>query len=474
MTAPKIMIVVLDGLRPDLVTRQIMPVLRTHLDRAATYPESRCVFPSQTRVNATALGAGAQPRATGVVMNKLFDANVFADKVMQTGRLADVDAAEQAYGGRFIDAQTLGDSVHAAGLKLAVVSSASAGATHFVNPHAKQNGQISLCLRNWDLSKPANVAKDILERFGPIADEGFPNAGRLKQQTTMLLEGIIPTYKPDVVINWYNEPDWTQHKKGLGSPEAVAALQALDGELARLFTKLPNTNFIITSDHGHITGRERVDLAAQFEGAGFPFRPEQIAPMAASLGSIGGLWVRGGDAGLLDGAVTWLSEQPWCAAVFAESESDRVFSRTVLGNDHPRSPAVFYTMRSDDTENAHGIPGNGYFGSNIQVGGSFHGGPSRWEMNNLLALSGPGIVEAKALTAPAGICDIAPTVLHLLGLEPTPTMNGRILWEALGTPKDEASYDTQTCNYGGARRTIRTARQGGASYFMELILETEA
>lgn len=473
MTAPKIVIVVLDGLRPDLVTPHHMPVLRAHLDRSATYTESRCVFPSQTRVNATALGAGAQPRATGVVMNKLFDTNIFADKMMHTGRLADVAAAEQAYNGRFIEPQTLGDAVHNAGLRLAVVSSASAGATHFVNPHAEQNGQISLCLRNWGLSKPESVARDILERFGPITEDGFPNTARLQQQTTILLEGVIPTYKPDVVINWYNEPDWTQHKKGLGSPEAVAALQALDAELSRLFTELPpDTTFIITSDHGHITGRERIDLSSQFEGAGFPFRPDQMAPMAGSLGSVGGLWIRGGDTGLLDDVTMWLSEQPWCAAVFSAATNDRAFSRTLLGNDHLRSPAVFYTLRSDGTENAHGIPGSGFFGSDIDVGGSFHGGPSTWEMNNLLSLSGPAISRTGALPHPAGICDIAPTVLHLLGLDPAPSMSGRILSEALGMPEDEPDYQTQSCNYGGVRRTIRTARQGKAAYFMELTLGT--
>lgn len=474
MTAPKIMIVVLDGLRPDLVTQEDMPILRAFLERAATYANSRCVFPSQTRVNATALGAGAPPRASGVVMNKQFDANIFADKVMHTGMLADVTAAEEAYSGRFVDAVTLGDALSAAGLTFSVVSSASAGTTHLVNPHADRNGQISLCLRDWGLSRPADVADDMLERFGPVEKAGFPNSGRLHQQTTILLEGIIPDYSPDVVLNWYNEPDWTQHKKGLGSAEAVGALKSLDEELDRLFTALPDTTFIITSDHGHITGRERIDLPAGLDAAGIPFRPAGGLALAASLGSVGGLWLRDGDNSRVRDAITWLTEQTWCAAVFADSPQANAFPRSMLNNDHARSPAIFYTMRSDDEANVNGIPGSGCFASDIEVGGSFHGGPSKWEMSNLLALAGEGIGASASLTEPAGICDIAPTVLHLLGLPKTATMTGRVLREALGEAMSEPVIDSETLSYGGTRRTIRTARLDGAVYFLDLTLAAEA
>jgi predicted AlkP superfamily pyrophosphatase or phosphodiesterase len=100
MPLPASIIFVFDALRRDMITDELAPNLRDFIDGGSDFPSSRCVFPSVTRVNASALACGAAPGATGVVANKFYDATVFQDKVVHTGLYDHVQAAEQAYGGR--------------------------------------------------------------------------------------------------------------------------------------------------------------------------------------------------------------------------------------------------------------------------------------------------------------------------------------------------------------------------------------
>jgi len=42
----RVLIVVFDGLRPDMVTEETMPTLRRFADEGVWYPNARAVFPS--------------------------------------------------------------------------------------------------------------------------------------------------------------------------------------------------------------------------------------------------------------------------------------------------------------------------------------------------------------------------------------------------------------------------------------------
>ena len=67
--AGPVVIVVMDGLRPDSVVEADMPNL-TRLARAGTFfSNHHPVYPSTTEVNGTALATGARPGHSGVVAN---------------------------------------------------------------------------------------------------------------------------------------------------------------------------------------------------------------------------------------------------------------------------------------------------------------------------------------------------------------------------------------------------------------------
>src|SRR5262249_9936350 len=60
------MVLVLDGLRPDAITPEETPNLWRLRQEGVSFPNSHSVFPTVTRVNATAIGTGTLPDRNGV------------------------------------------------------------------------------------------------------------------------------------------------------------------------------------------------------------------------------------------------------------------------------------------------------------------------------------------------------------------------------------------------------------------------
>src|SRR4029450_11766035 len=72
-TGPRLVIVfVVDGLRPDSITREDTPTLFRLRAEGGSFASSHAVFPTVTRVNAAALSTGAQPGTNGLLGNQLY------------------------------------------------------------------------------------------------------------------------------------------------------------------------------------------------------------------------------------------------------------------------------------------------------------------------------------------------------------------------------------------------------------------
>src|SRR6266487_3934615 len=69
---PALVVLIIDGLRPDSITPGVMP----NLDRLKTtgvwYTQSHSVFPTVTRVNAASIATGTLPSRHGIVSNALY------------------------------------------------------------------------------------------------------------------------------------------------------------------------------------------------------------------------------------------------------------------------------------------------------------------------------------------------------------------------------------------------------------------
>lgn len=482
MRLPASIIFVFDALRRDMITDELAPNLRDFIDSGSDFPSSRCVFPSVTRVNASALACGAAPGATGVVANKFYDATVFQDKVVHTGLYDHVQAAEQAYGGRFVSAVTLGDVLADQGRKLAVVSTGSAGTTHLLDPRAVKHGHVRLCLSDWRASCPDSYAADILRRFGPVPPAAKPNTQRIGLQTRIALEAVVPEVEPDVLVLWFSDPDSTYHSCGIGSPESREAIRNVDREFGRVLevwrraSDRDRCQIFVCSDHGQVTARERIHVKQQMRESGLltgtALMHEQI--FAGSTGYYGAIRVRGNDARETERLARWLLAQPWCGHVFTPGGNGMLGSvpgtldRAMLLLGVDRAPDVYYTMRSDDARNAWDAPGTCFFDSSeVPEGGGVHGGLHVLEMNNLLAAQGSLFRSAYRSPWPASLTDIVPTILHALNVPLPPTATGRVLGEALverGFEPPAPQSSELSAETGESRQCVKLQRVGTTCY----------
>ena len=118
------LLIVVDGLRPDYVTPDVMPALTALAKRGTVFSRHHAVYPTVTRVNASSISSGSYPQAHGLMGNSVFFPRVNPARFLDTsdrGNLVEVAKVE----GRLLTAPTLGELLQAAGRRMLVVSSGS-------------------------------------------------------------------------------------------------------------------------------------------------------------------------------------------------------------------------------------------------------------------------------------------------------------------------------------------------------------
>lgn len=480
-THPLFLIVVFDGLRLDMTTPEAMPYLHRFNAEGASFPKARAVFPSSTRTNAAALATGSTPRRNGIVHNKYFDPNIFSDRMFLPGTMQDIDAGMAAYDGGLLTTPSLGDLAADAGYGMATILTGSAGTSRLLNPRAGERGQISLGFIGWDRSGPAEIARELVAQHGPIPEPVRPNVDAIRVQTDMVLGSIYPRHQPDIMIVWFSEPDQTHHYHGVGSTKMAAAIRQVDAQFGRLIDwwrasgLRDRLQVIAVSDHGHLTTSRRIDVNAEAGSAGLLIGDhfEDGADYAGYTSYCGSLKVRDGDRRLMAEMVDWLSDQPWCGLIFTphgdgvEGSVSGTFDHALVQVDHPRAPDIYYVMKNDDAVHGDGVVGSCFYNGVYPEGGGTHGGLHPKELQIVLAAQGSLFKAACVSDRPAGIIDIAPTVLHALGIEQPESMDGRILAEALAEPAADpphAETFVQSVGRNSVAQHLKYSQVGATTY----------
>ena len=96
---------------------------------------------------------------------------------------------------------------------------------------------------------------------------------------------------------------------------------------------------------------------------------------------------------------------------------------------------------------------------------------SRHELRNTLIARGPGFLRSTVVDTPTGNIDVAPTILHLLGLPGGGKMDGRVLHEALAGGDDSADVErrseTHAAELGDYRQEVTVTTVAGSAYLDE-------
>src|SRR6185295_14624130 len=108
------LVIVVDGLRPDYVTPDVMPRLYRLGQRGVVFNAHHSVFPTVTRVNAAAMATCVYPEAHGLLGNTVFVPAVNPLRGLDTGSRANLEAIAQA-DGRLLTAPSLGEILQQSG-----------------------------------------------------------------------------------------------------------------------------------------------------------------------------------------------------------------------------------------------------------------------------------------------------------------------------------------------------------------------
>jgi predicted AlkP superfamily pyrophosphatase or phosphodiesterase len=102
-----ILIVVMDGLRPDSINHDDTPTLFRLRQEGVNYVNSHSVFPTVTRVNAAAISTGHYPDVNGLMSNSMFVPAVHPNLPFNTGDYRELLKLRDATEGRLLFAPSL-------------------------------------------------------------------------------------------------------------------------------------------------------------------------------------------------------------------------------------------------------------------------------------------------------------------------------------------------------------------------------
>lgn len=429
------LVIVVDGLRPDDVTPEVMPALVALGRRGVVFTRHHSVFPTVTRVNGASIATGAYPDTHGLMGNSVYLPRVDAARFLDT---ASRDALLRVIGveGRLLTARTMGEVIRASGRQMLVISSGSAGSAILNDP------TLDGVMLHADFTVPESRREDLRAIGEPPSKDG-PAAARDRYAVDALLKIGLPRVDPAVTVLWLGALDATSHANAPGHPATVAVLQQVDHEIARVQEGLSAAGLLdafdiwVTSDHGFSTHTGAVpidDLIAPYAGAMADGTPAVVA------GS-GAIHVRQGGDATVSAIVRGLQARAGVGAIFTRARTpgspDGVVPGTlsfdVVRWQHARSGQILYSPDWTDAPNAHGAKGVAASG-----GVAGHGSSSPRDVHNTLIAAGPDLRRGVTIDVPTSNVDLAPTLLGLIGLDVPSTMQGRPLDEARASARRAA------------------------------------
>jgi arylsulfatase A-like enzyme len=397
-------VLILDGLRRDFVTPELMPHLHSLRASATWFDAHRSVLPSVTRCVSACFATGCLPARHGLQGNTMV--------LQEKSGLVLHDAGEPGFlphrrrvKGRSLDVPTMAERLAGNGGSV-IMGNVSPGATYTQDP----DGFGFLHHRAGSYGPGRQ----------PLAD-GFrdlkPDLAGDSLMVDRFITEVLFGRQPGLAQLWTAEPDHLQHEVPLGSPEHLAMLRGADAHaglviqaVARMRAAGEDVLLLIGSDHGHQTVSGVVDVAAELEAA----VPDAAGGfIAAANGTAALIYVEPSRPELRSRLGMALRDAAWAERVVEADELKAVGHTTANGL------AFVVSMASSEHRNAHGVPGcslvaKANAGKPDRLGFGQHGGLGRWEQAPVLMLQGPGFEPGEAREAATSVLDAAPTILRHL------------------------------------------------------------
>ena len=416
----RVVIVICDSLRADLITPRDAPFLTELGRRSARFTNHSSVFPSTTRTSAASIATGCLPARHGLLGNTMALDEGEGLKCLSVGKPDFRDRLHRATG-RTLHMPTLAERVSRAGATAIAISNVSPGAAYFLDPDGF----------GW-VYNPAGS-------FGPgrrplPAEEGLAvtkgDAGDTVA-TERFCGEVLRDRAPAVALLWLSEPDYTGHHQPLGSPPHRQAIASADSNVRRVAETVSSLDpsgeeilFVVGSDHGMETVDETIDLDALLVNAGLKRGPSSSDVVVAPNGTAALLYFADPSGPLVAETARFVETQDWVERRFVGP------GLAQAGLPTSSALQIALTLKADERENPHGVPGHSHIVRDSQepknsTGFGQHGGLGRNEQRPFLMISGGGFASGSYGTR-SSLIDIAPSVLRHLGL-PSTGMDGQPL-----------------------------------------------
>lgn len=409
-------VMVIDGLRADMVGEEYTPRLAALVRRSRWFTEQRSVFPSATRVNSASIATGCWPKSHGLAGNAIALDEGNGLEAVSVGPPTFRERLRRATG-RTLHRPTLAERLRPHGGAV-IYSNSSAGSAHMQDPDG----------HGWLFHRDGSFAPGM----EPITDgrrlEVTYDATGDAETTRRFCEALGSPDDALLHLLWICEPDHSQHTLELGSPEHRAIIAGAEHCLGRVSDAVERRRdagddvlFVVASDHGHETVDAIIPVNELLVEAGLKESPTSSDVVLASSG-MGALIYLSDEARARQTDIAgWVRDQDWSDAVYEGDALDEVGQRT------DTALAIAIGMAKTNEPNRFGVPGLGHVAGDVFMktdtpGHGQHGGLGPYETNAVLCISGGGFA-AGASDHPSRTIDIAPTVLRHVGV-PFDDMDG--------------------------------------------------
>lgn len=407
----RVVIVICDSLRSDLIGPDDAPFLTELSQRAARFIAHRSVFPSTTRTSSASIATGCLPARHGLYGNtQALDEG--DGLVCRNAGAPDFRDRMRRATGQTLRVPVLAERLRWHGETAIVCSNVSPGAAYFQDPDG--HGTVY------------HAAGSYGPGLTPIDD---PDSAALKKgiagdraMTERFCADIVDGRAPALALMWLSEPDYSGHHSPLGSPQHRAAIAAADACVRRVFETVRRLDpsgedilFLTGSDHGMETITEAIDLTGLLVAAGIKAAPDSRDIVVAPQGTSATIFFSDAARGRAADTAAFLRRENWAGQVAAGAE----LAQVGLPTDTALQVAV--AMAADATVNPHGVAGAAPIvfnpeDSESKVGFGQHGGLGVNEQNPFLIVEGGGFA-ARRDSRPTSLIDIAPTVLRHLRMD---------------------------------------------------------
>jgi predicted AlkP superfamily pyrophosphatase or phosphodiesterase len=480
-----VVVVVWDGMRPDFVSEKTTPTLWRLAREGVTFRNHHPVYLSATMVNGTALMTGVYPGKSGVIANYEYRPEIDRKRAINVESVAAVEKGDELSGGKYISVPTIAELIQRGGGRTAIASAKTVGL--LLDRQAGIRPAKNCVTLFAGQTVPSNALVPIVTALGPFPSaRSQHDAWTTKAVTDFLWKDGVPALS----VIWLGEPDLTQHETAPGAPPALAAIKSSDENLASILSALdrqgarPRTDVFVVSDHGFSTIKRSVGLQKILSDAGFAAKTEfDDEPKSGDIMLVGNggsvlFYVVGHAAMVTRRLVEFLQQSDFAGVILTKEGLPGTFDlkQAKIDNANANVPDVVMAFRWNDSKNQFGTPGLIDADWQREAWEGTHASLSRFDMHNTLVATGPDFRRGQTDGLPTGNVDLAPTILHILGIKPPQEMDGRVLFEAMVKTDGAAARpknDTKTIEAkkdspaGSWRQWLQISQIGSTAYLNE-------